>query len=81
MSVEMLSDNELRAMEITVELVNVMCKEVIGQGPTRDADVREFVHHVHIIQQAILSQAAGRAYPDRFRLLGETLRPEGVSNE
>lgn len=69
-----LSEAEMRAMGLTVDLVHVMCKEVIGHGPTRDADVREFVHHVHVIQQAILSQAAGRAHPELYRLLGETLR-------
>ncbi len=64
---------ELRAMDITAELVNVMCNDVIGHGLTREADVREFVAHVHVIQQAILAQAAGRAYPERFRLLGEII--------
>ncbi len=71
-----LTDAELRAMDITVELVNVMCRDVIGHGPTRDADVREFVAHVHVIQQAILSQSAGRAHPERFRLLGEATPQE-----
>lgn len=74
-AVEMLSEAELRAMDLTVELVHLMCQEVIGRGPTRDNDVREFVNHVHSIQQAILAQAAGRAYPDRFRLLGQTIIP------
>ena len=74
MSVEAgLTEAEIRAMDITVDLVHVMCQEVIGRGRTRDGDVREFVHHVHCIQQAILSQAAGRAHPDRFRLLGEVI--------
>ncbi len=70
---EPLTAAELRAMDITVDLVNVMCKEVIGRGPTREADVREFVAHIHVIQQAILSQAAGRAYPRIFRTLGEVI--------
>ena len=71
----MLTAAELRAMDITVELVGVMSQEVIGRGPTREGDLREFVHHVHCIQQAILSQAAGRAYPDRFRTLGQVIDP------
>jgi hypothetical protein len=53
--------------------VHVMCQEVIGRGSTREQDVREFVAQVHVIQQSILAQSAGRAHPDRFRLLGETL--------
>lgn len=76
MSGELLTPAELRAMDLTVELVNVMCQEVIGRGPTRAHDVREFVAQVHVIQQAILSQAAGRAYPDRFRTLGEVIATE-----
>ncbi len=74
----MLTDAELRAMDLTVELVNVMCQEVIGRGPTRQADVNEFVGHIHVIQQAILAQSAGRAHPDRFRLLGEVVARGGA---
>ena len=70
---EMLTPAEMRALDITVDLLHLICKEVIGRGPTRDNDVREFVRHVRIIQQAILSQAAGRAYPQRFRTLGEVI--------
>lgn len=75
---ELLTEPELRALDITVQLVNVVCQEVIGSGPTRDGDVREFVNHVHCIQQAILSQAAGRAYPDRFRTLGQVIEHRPV---
>lgn len=64
---------ELRAMDITVDLVNVVCQEVIGRGPSRAQDVSEFVDKVHQIQALILAQAAGRAHPERFRLLGEVL--------
>lgn len=69
-----LSEAELRAMDITTKLVHVVCCEVIGRGPTREQDVSEFVDKVHQIQSLIMAQAAGRAHPDRFRLLGETLR-------
>jgi hypothetical protein len=68
-----LTEAETRAMDITVDLVAVVCQEVIGHGPTRDNDVREFVDKVHQIQATIMAQAAGRAHPDRYRLLGETL--------
>jgi hypothetical protein len=72
--VEGLTEAETRALDITTDLVAVVCQEVIGRGPTRDNDVREFVDKVHQIQAVIMSQAAGRAHPDRYRLLGETLR-------
>lgn len=46
---------------------------VVGAGPTRDGDLAEVAFHVHALQDKVLSQAAARAYPDRYRLLGETL--------
>lgn len=61
---------EHRAMDLTAELVNVLVQEVIGDGPGRTGDVNEVVHHVHSLQRLIMSQAAGRAYPHRYRLLG-----------
>lgn len=72
--VDLLTDTEHRAMDLTVELVQVMVTEVIGQDASRDGDVAELVGHVHAIQHMIMSQAAARAYPDRYRLLGEVLR-------
>lgn len=66
---------ELNAMDLTAALVNLVCRDVIAHGPSRDGDIREFVAHIHVIQQMILSQAAGRCYPDHFRLLGEAFTP------
>lgn len=71
-----LTPAELDAIDLTAQLVGKVCQEVIGHGPTRDHDIAEFVAHVHAIQNAIMAQAAARAHPDMFRLLGETLRAE-----
>jgi len=46
---------------------------VVGDGPTRDDDLRELRDHIHAVQRAIGSQAAARAHPACFRLLGERL--------
>ena len=46
---------------------------IVGDGRTREADCREFVDSIHRCQQAVMSQAAARAYPDMYRLLGCTL--------
>lgn len=73
MNAPLLTEAEHRAMELTVQLVNLLSTEIIGQGRSRAGDINEVVHHIHGIQNMILSQAAGRAYPDRYRLLGETL--------
>jgi len=48
-------------------------KRIIGRGPTGEQDLSEFVIHLHAIQNMILAQAAARAYPDTYRLLGERL--------
>lgn len=65
----LLTDAEHRAMGLTTELWNLLC-EIVGNGPSRAGDLRELAHDVHVIQERILAQAAGRAYPDRYRLLG-----------
>lgn len=43
---------------------------IIGDGPTREGDIAEMVHHIHGLQQMVMAQAAARAYPDTYRLLG-----------
>jgi hypothetical protein len=30
-------------------------------------------NHIHALQHAVMSNAAGRAYPDEFRLLGDAI--------
>lgn len=68
-----LTQAEHDAMALTAQLVAKVCQEVIGQGRTRDQDVGEFVGHVHAVQQMILAQAAARAHPELYRLLGDHL--------
>jgi hypothetical protein len=68
----LLTDAEHAAMDLTIELVRVVYA-IIGTGDGAAAnDRREAFGHVHAIQQMIMSQAAARAYPDRYRLLGNT---------
>lgn len=57
---------------LTAELTNTLSR-IVGHNRTRAGDLNELIGHIHAIQQAVMSQAAGRAYPDRLRLLGETL--------
>ena len=42
------------------------------QGVATD-DVQEAVDKIHQLQHAVAAQAAARAYPDRYRLLGARL--------
>lgn len=66
---------EHRAMEMTADLWNHLVREVVADGSSAAGDLRELASHIHAIQHAILSQAAARVYPDRYRLLGGTLQP------
>lgn len=53
-------------MDLTAELARglfVLC------GDAAD-DRAEVAHEIHAIQHRIMSQAAARAYPDRYRLMG-----------
>jgi hypothetical protein len=45
---------------------------IVGDGPTRAADSNEFVTKIHDLQHAVMAQAAARAYPDEYRLVGES---------
>lgn len=65
---------ELRAMDLTAELMNLIASEIIGDGPTRAQDINEAALRIHAIQHMIMSQAAVRAHPDLFRLLGEAVQ-------
>lgn len=37
-------------------------------------DRDEIIHHIHILQRYVLSNAAARAYPGEYRAIGSSLR-------
>jgi transcriptional regulator with XRE-family HTH domain len=53
------------------ELYEYIAEHVIGHGPTRDEDLAELRAAVNVIKRMVLAQAAARAFPGEFRLLGE----------
>ncbi|HEY5990762.1 MAG TPA: hypothetical protein VIV12_30855 [Streptosporangiaceae bacterium] len=66
-----LTEAEHKAMDLCSELARAVAA-IIGDGNgVKAADFREMVLHVHALQNMILAQAAARAYPDRYRLLGQ----------
>lgn len=71
----MLTDQEHAAIEAAGQLWNALCR-IVGDGPSRAGDLDELRFHIHGIQRAVMKQAAARAYPDRYRLLGEVLPDE-----
>lgn len=73
----LMTDEEHRAMELSATLWNYINRHVVIAGHTRDSDLREIMFHIHGIQRALLGQAAARAYPDKYRLLGGQIAGEG----
>ena len=69
---ELLTEDEHEAIKLAGELANLL-KRIVAGGITQQADIVELITPIHVIQRAIMSQAAGRAYPKKYRLLGETL--------
>jgi broad specificity phosphatase PhoE len=69
----LLTEGEHHAIKLAGQLMSRISRDVIGDGMNRRQDLAEAAAHVHAIQNMILAQAAARAYPDRYRLLGGTL--------
>jgi hypothetical protein len=78
MGAGLLTADEHEAIDLTGQLANLMGR-IVGEGPTRTGDLNEVVQRIQAIQHMILAQAAARAYPDRYRLLGGTFNePSGA---
>lgn len=67
--VELLTGDEMRALDLTTDLYDAILP-IVGSGETRGGDMEEFISLIHAIQNKIMAQAAARAYPSIFRLLG-----------
>jgi len=61
------------AVRLAGELYTLIADDVVAPGTTREDDLAELRSHVHAIQNMVKAQAAGRACPLEFRLLGSTL--------
>ena len=74
---ELLSDDELIALDLTAQLANTI-RKIIANGGASDADMDRFdwaeaAAKIHDIQHMLMAQAAARAYPERFRLMGRKI--------
>lgn len=49
-----------------------LLRRIIGNGPNASNDLAELIVPLHTLQNAVLAQAAARAYPTVYRRLGET---------
>lgn len=68
----LLTQEEHNLLSILADVANDFV-EIIGNGPSREGDISEMVSYIHALQNMILSQAAARAYPDLYRLMGGTV--------
>lgn len=71
-----MTDEERALVYDLGQIWNRICN-VVGDGPTRDADLAEMIPHIHALQRNIMAQAASRMYPGEFRTLGESLELHG----
>lgn len=65
----LLTPNEHQAVELAGR-VACLLDAIAEDGPARAGDLAELCAAVHVIQNGVLAQAAARAYPDRYRLMG-----------
>ena len=70
---QLLTAEEKRAVVLAGELFDAI-HPTVGHGPARERDLAEFLYMVHNIQARSMGQAAARAYPEEFRLLGKTVK-------
>jgi hypothetical protein len=75
MTTEYLTKDEIKAINLAGELAGLLLR-IIGDGMTRTSDTTEAIEHIHVLQRMVMANAAARAYPGMFRLLGETISPE-----
>lgn len=68
----LLTPDEHKAIDQAAEL-NTLIQKIIGSGPNSKSDKQEMELYIHLIQNMIMSQAAARAYPKMYRLLGKSI--------
>jgi hypothetical protein len=69
----LLTPDEHEAVRQAGELYTMIASRVIAHGPTRHDDLAEIRAAIHVIQRAVLAQAAARAHPREFRKLGTVI--------
>lgn len=68
-----LTGDEREAVRLAGQLYTHIADRVCGDGPTREDDLAEVRTAIHVVQHAVMAQAAARLYPGEFRLMGEVI--------
>lgn len=71
-----MTEAEHEAVSLLGSVATLFSKEICGTDETRDSDIAEFFGRIHDLQNAVLAQAAARAYPNQYRLVGKRI-PRG----
>jgi predicted sugar kinase len=75
---ELLTSYEKLALEVSGHLANLILNKIIPHPVAMgtENDLYEVLAHIHGIQRYIMSNAAARAYPEMYRVLGQDLKEE-----
>lgn len=66
---QLLTTKEKRAIELTGEAASLIF-EIIEENGGFENDAHEIAQACHVLQRFVMSSAAARAYPGKFRKLG-----------
>ena len=70
---DFLTSHEHQAISDAGHLYTLIATSIIAHGSTREDDLAEIRAAIHVIQHAVMAQAAARLYPERYRLLGDVI--------
>lgn len=77
-SLAYLTPAEKECIALLGRTMNLYASQVVGHAHTREPDLIEFATRIHDLQHAVMAQAAARAYPQLYRLAGESFTDSGV---
>lgn len=66
----LLSAEEMECLDHLAKAAGLGFRIIGRDGSCTEQDAGEWAHDIHVLQDRIMSQAAARAYPERFRPLG-----------
>lgn len=65
---DILTDDEKQLVKMLGECASLYGKVTRSDGVVIEQNRREFVNHVHDLQNMVLARGSARFYPERFRL-------------
>lgn len=72
LSSELLTDDEQQLIHDIGKCWGLF-KKVMAANGTYPHDHEEIIHHIHVLQRYVMSNAAARGYPGKYRPIGGSL--------